>query len=520
MYILYMQVSKETFKRFFKHAINLLKKAVHHLKFSHYVIIVLILGLGIFNAVTALSPYMKQHKREANIEKTFNQWWVDAGEEQFRSVGILPSKKIKADEFARYREKYLAQNPSLIPETRIKQLKAEYKEWWDYNGGRDQFFQETGRFPTPKDYDKLEDKYVSKYTSQILRYNMALVPKKDNLETLATSWILSPSVISFLIFAGFFIFAFLQLESRWRFTLFMGAFVITIAAGGLLIYALASTSFFNHYAGERYMGLSLPLAFMLGAAAFGPKRLEITQLVKGIAIGGTLLDMIINWTVNPDIFGEATVLAPIMFGLGATAGLKIETRKKTKEEIARAALEEKLRNNANRNPMAERKAKTRASIEEGFKAAKEGLMENAQRILGQAFNNLLQEHPIDIVLVKNLTERLTGSDCFVDFTSNQWLEWGEIAKTKNAPEAAILLLKKGLSLEQNQNFARRALYTLGVICVSNGIELSEGVKRLKKVIEMNENDMMAKQARRMLEIADAKAASSSNEAEPPKAQTE
>lgn len=520
MYILLMQVSKQTFKKYFRLVTVLLKKGMRSLKPSHYVIIVLILGLGIFNATTALSPYMKQHKREANIEKTFNQWWNDAGEEQFRSVGILPSKKIKQEEFARYREKYLEQNPSLIPETRIEQLKAEYKEWWDMGGGREQFFQETGRFPDPKDYVKLENKYVDKYTSQVLRYSMAFIPRKENFENLATSWILFPNVISFLIFAGFFTFAFIRLEPRWKFSLFLGAFALTAVMGGILTYALASTSFFDHYAGDHYMGLSLTLAFMLGAAAFGPKRLEISQLVKAIAIGGIALDMIINWTVNPGLFGAVTILTPVVFALGALAGLKIETRRKTKEEISRENMEEKLRNNVNRNLMAERKAKTRTSIEDGFKAAKEGMMENAQRILQQAFNNLLQEHPVDTALVKSLTLRLTGSDCFIDFSSNQWLEWGEIAKTKNAPEAAILLLKKGLSLEQNKNFARRALYILGEICVNNGIEREEGIKRLEMVIQMNENDMMAKQARRMLENAVSKTTQQTNNAEPPQSQAE
>lgn len=509
-----MKPSQKSIKNFLKKAKILLKKGLHHLKPTHYIVLVLVIGLGVFNAVTAISPYVKQHKREGNIVKTFDQWWIDAGEEQFQSVGILPSKQIKAEEFQRYREKYLAQNPSFIPEKRIAQLKKEYKEWWDEKGGREQFFQEYGKFPTPKDYDKLEDKYITKYTNQLLRYNLAFVPQKENFEKLATSWTLFPSVISYLLFASFFIFAFFHLEPRWKFTLFVGTFVLTIAVGGILTYVMASTSFFDHYSGERYMGMSLTLAFMLGATAFGPRRLEIPQLVKGIAIVGVILDMAMNWVVHPGLFGSVTILAPVFFALGAVAGLKIETRKKTKEEINRENLEEKLRNNANRNPMAERKAKTRASIEEGFKAAKNGLMENAQRILEQAFNSLLQEHPVDSALVKSLTERLTSPTCYIDFSSNQWLEWGEIAKSKNAPEAAILLLKKGLALEQNRNFARRALYILGEICVNNGIERDDGIKRLQKVIEMNGNDMMAKQAQRMLENAAAKSG------EQPKSQAE
>lgn len=497
---------------FLKRAKPVLRNRLRHLKFSHYVIIALVIGLGIFNAVTALTPSFKQHKRENKIEKTFNQWWIDAGEEQFRSVGIVPSKQIKAEEYQRYREKYLEQNPSFIPEERIAQLKSEYKRWWDFEGGRDQFFQEYGRFPNINDYDKLEDKYVRKYTDKLLRYNLAFVPKRENFEKLATSWLLFPSALNYFIFAGFFIFAFIHLERRWKFTLFLGIFALTAAGSGLLAYLMTSTSFFDHYDGDRYMGLSLTLAFMLGAAAFAPMRIEVSQLIKTISIVGILLDMAVNWFMNPGLFGAVALLTPIMYILGVLAGFNIETRKKTQEEIHRENLEEKLRNGANRNLMEERKVKTRASIEVGFKAAKDGLMENAQRIIGQAMNNLLQEHPIDFALVNNLTERLTASNCFIDFSSNQWLEWGEIAKSKNVPEAAVLLLKKGLSLEQNQNFARRALYILGEICVNNGIELEEAVKRLKTVIAMNENDMMAKQARHMLEAASYKSATLSAKA--------
>ena len=88
---------------------------------------------------------------------------------------------------------------------------------------------------------------------------------------------------------------------------------------------------------------------------------------------------------------------------------------------------------------------------------------------------------------------------YVEISSNQWLEWGEIAKAKNAPKAAVKLLKKGLSLEKDRNFARRALFILGETCIRNKIELEDGKKRLQKVIEMNGNDILAKQAQKILE---------------------
>ena len=123
----------------------------------------------------------------------------------------------------------------------------------------------------------------------------------------------------------------------------------------------------------------------------------------------------------------------------------------------------------------------------------------AKRQLTQAMTQLLQEHPIDGALVKSRAERMTSPTLYIELMSNQWLEWGEIAKAKNSPEAAILFLIKGLFREKDKNFARRALYVLGEICVTNNIETEDGINRLKKVIEMNGNDMIAKQAQKILD---------------------
>jgi hypothetical protein len=143
------------------------------------------------------------------------------------------------------------------------------------------------------------------------------------------------------------------------------------------------------------------------------------------------------------------------------------------------------------------KTKTRALIESGLSSAKGGSPDQAARQLTQAMVQLLQEHPIDANLVMSLADRMSMH--YVEISSNQWLEWGEIAKAKNAPSAAIKLLKKGLSLEKDRNFARRALFILGETSISNKIEIDEGIKRLKKVIEMNDSDMLAKQSKKILD---------------------
>ncbi len=488
------------FKTLLKAAKRRLSPVLRKLSISHYVVLALILGLGIFNAATGLNPLIKQHHREKNIVKTFNQWWKDAGADQFRLVGLEPTEQIKSEEFERYREKYLSQNPSFIIEDRVQEMRKNYRNWWELEGGKDAYMQEHNNFsPTEQDYQNELDKWIDKYTDKFARYNMAYVPKQGRYERLFTSWMLFPNAINYLLFAGFFFFAFVHLHPRWKFYIIAGLAASSVLVGGILVDILCSTSFFDHYATERYMGMSLALCFMLGATAFAPRKEMVPQSVLAASIIGLFLDMITNWFVNPGIFGAVALLSPALFGLGALAGLKIETRRKTKDEMQAEAFEARMRDNASSNPMAERKAKTRKQIEEGFKVLKAGEMENAQRMLSQSLTSLLQEHPVDSEAVRALVARLTGPGCFIDFSSNQWLEWGEIAKAKNSPDAAIMLLKKGLSIEKDANFARRALFILGEVCVNSDIEREDGLHRLEKVIAMNPNDMLAKQAQRLLD---------------------
>lgn len=489
------------YRLFLRSLRSLVALGKRYLKLSHCIVIALIVALGLFNAGTGIKPHIKQHNREKNIVKTFNNWWDDVGAAQFRLVGLEPTDQIKSEEFERYREKYLAQNPSYIIEDRLPGMRVQFRNWWELEGGKIAWTQKHKNYmPTEDDFNREQEKWINKFTDKFPRYGLAFVPKRAQYERLLTSWALFPSVPSYFIFAGFFFFAFYRMQPRWKMYITAGFIALFAVGGGFLVDILCSTSFFDHYASERYMGMSLALCFMLGAAAFAPKKELAPQIVTAVSIVGLILDILVNWMVNPGIFGAVAILSPVCFGLGALAGLKIETRRKTTAEIHAEALAERLRDNANRNPMAERKAKTRKQIDEGFALLKAAEMDNAQRLLSQALTSLLQEHPVDKLAVKGLVDKLTGPKVFIEFSSNQWLEWGEIAKSKNAPEAAIVLLKKGLTLEKDANFARRALFTLGEICVNNNIEKREGLARLQKVIDMNGNDILAKQAQKMIEM--------------------
>jgi tetratricopeptide (TPR) repeat protein len=378
-------------------------------------------------------------------------------------------------------------------------MKKDFREWWEIKGGKEAFAEEHKRYPNESDFRREQTKWINNYTDKFTRYNMAFVPKREQYGNLLTSWMLFPSVWSYLVFAVFFIFATVQLEKRWQWYILWGIVVGLALCGGIFVSILTGTSFFDHYDGERYMGMSLALVFLLGATAFAPRKDMVSTITSAVCFTGLILDMAINWFVNPGIFGAVTILSPVLFGAGAFAGTKIETRRKSKRELKQDVLNERARRVASRNPMAEMKAKTRSMIEAGFASAKLGQFDQAQRQLTQAMTQLLQEHPVDGALVKSLAERMTSPTLYIELMSNQWLEWGEIAKAKNSPEAAILLLKKGLSREKDKNFARRALYVLGETCITNKIEIEDGVKRLQKVIEMNGNDMIAKQAQKILD---------------------
>jgi tetratricopeptide (TPR) repeat protein len=384
-------------------------------------------------------------------------------------------------------------------EDRIETMKKDFREWWEIKGGKEAFAEEHKRYPNESDFRREQTKWINNYTDKFTRYNMAFVPKREQYGNLLTSWMLFPSVWSYLVFAVFFIFATVQLEKRWQWYILWGIVVGLALCGGIFVAILTGTSFFDHYDGERYMGMSLALVFLLGATAFAPRKDMVSTITSAVCFTGLILDMAINWFVNPGIFGAVTILSPVLFGAGAFAGTKIETRRKSKRELKQDVLNERARRVASRNPMAEMKAKTRSMIEAGFASAKLGQFDQAQRQLTQAMTQLLQEHPVDGALVKSLAERMTSPTLYIELMSNQWLEWGEIAKAKNSPEAAILLLKKGLSREKDKNFARRALYVLGETCITNKIEIEDGVKRLQKVIEMNGNDMIAKQAQKILD---------------------
>ena len=54
----------------------------------HYLVVAAVIALGVFNAVTAVMPQIKQDRYEKGIVKSFDKWWEEEGANQFKVVGI------------------------------------------------------------------------------------------------------------------------------------------------------------------------------------------------------------------------------------------------------------------------------------------------------------------------------------------------------------------------------------------------------------------------------------------------
>ena len=476
-----------------------IKKYTKRLKVHHYIVFAVVIAIGIFNAVTALTPVIQQRELEKNIALSFEKWWQEEGMPQFKVIGLPVNDSARAIEFEQYRERVLLAGKSFDTEERIKSKRKEFREWWEIGGGKEQYPKAHGVYPKEAQFERELNKFIKKYTDQFPRYAMAFVPKDSEYERLFTCWLLFPSWPSFALFALLFLFAYARLSDRWGVIASLGMFLALAIFGGCVIDFFTATSFFSPHVAERYMGASIAIAFMLGATAFGNSPGNVSPIIRGIAILGVILDVTVNWIVNSGIFGAVGFASILFFGLGVLAGIKIPARRKSLAEQRKDALEMRMQRTAQRNITAERHVKTREKIDEGFSEAQKGHYDAAKICLCQAMTALLQEQPLDHETLKKFAERIVSPSLFIDVTSTQWIEWGGTAKSRGCMDAALSLLEKGLALEKDPKIARRALYSVGEIRIRYGIEPDEGKQRLEKVIELGDGDLLATQAKRMLE---------------------
>jgi hypothetical protein len=458
-------------------------------KFHHYVTLVALVAIGVFNFETTLNPTIQQIRQEKDIHESFDKWWNEERAEEFKNVGLTPDDKLKEQELELYRERYRVENPTPIIEERIEEMKREFLDWWENQGGKEQYAAEHGSFPTDQQYVAELQKRINNYTDKFIRYRWAYVPSRGNTESLLTCSLLIPSTWSYIFFVVFFMFALMQLEKRWN-ALFIYVFAIAIAiVSGFFVDILTSTSFFDQFASQRYMGVSLMLCFLLGANTFDQDKSSISSFTSKIAQLGLAISMAIDWFLNPGIFNAVAVESPFFFALGGLAGYKMPHR--SDEVVVKPTVVKEVVETMTQGE------RTRKMISDGLDAASNGESENAARMLRYGLTALLQEEPVKFLEIKDSVNKIAGS--YVEIPGTQWLEWGATAKQKKIPEAAITLLEKGITKETDATLIRRAHFDIGELRIQTKIDVNAAMEHLGKVIKEKEDDLLAEQAKKLME---------------------
>jgi len=456
-------------------------------KFHHYLTLIALVAIGVFNFNTTLNPTIQQLRQEKDIHQSFDKWWNEERAEEFKRVGLTPDKNTKKQEFELYKERYRVENPTPIIEDRIEEMKGEFLDWWENQGGKEQYAAEHKSYPTDKQFEEERNKWINNYTDKFIRYRWAYIPSRGNTESWLTCSLLLPSAWSYIFFVIFFMFALMQLEKRWN-TLYVYAYAIVVAIiSGFFVDLLIDTSFFNQFASGRYMGVSLMLCFLFGANTFDREKDAIPSYVCKISEFALVISMAIDWFLNPGIFNAVAAESPIFFALGGVAGYYMPHRKVSASTATR-------HENAETTTPGER---TRKMIAKGLEAANNGETENAARLLQYGLTSLLQEEPIKAQDVRDSVNRIVG--CYIEVPSTQWIEWGTIAKQKGVPEAAIVLLEKGIAKETDAGILRRARFDIGELRIQSKLDVNVAMEYLSKVLEDNAEDKLAEDAKKLME---------------------
>ena len=456
-------------------------------KFHHYLTLIALVAIGVFNFNTTLNPTIQQLRQEKDLHLSFEKWWSEERAEEFKRVGLTPDKNTKKQEYELYKERYRVENPTPIIEERIEEMKGEFLDWWENQGGKEQYAAEHKSYPTDKQFEEERNKWINNYTDKFIRYRWAYIPSRGNTESWLTCGLLFPSAWSYLFFVIFFMFSLMQLEKRWN-ALYVYAYAILVAIiSGFFVDLLIDTSFFSQFASGRYMGVSLMLCFLFGANTFDREKDSIPSYVCKISEVALVISMAIDWFLNPGIFNAVAAESPIFFALGGVAGYYMPHRKES-------ASTESRRENAETTSPGER---TRKMISKGLEAANNGETENAARLLQYGLTSLLQDEPIKAQDVRDSVNRIVG--CYIEIPSTQWIEWGTIAKQKGVPEAAIVLLEKGIGKEKDAGLIRRARLDIGELRIQTKLDVNVAMEYLSKVIEEDPEDKLSEQAKKLIE---------------------
>lgn len=448
--------------------------------------ILFVIALAVINLAVQCAPSIKEWSRERKAVAHFDKYWQTEGAKTFRDVGVEPTDKIYKEELDSYLKKFHAANQPLVPEKRIEKMEREFREWWETSGKRSYAANEVS--PDEKLYQKELKRYIQGYTKNVLKFQMTYIPESSGIASLLTSWILFPSAISFLLFAGGFFLAMISLEKRWGF-LQAGIF---LAAGTLVsnfvFAATLSITYFERYGNTPFMGMSLSLAMLLGCAAFGPKR-EIPKFTPYAAILIILADILVNWNFNPNLYGLVAILDIPFFGIGALLGFKVPRL------FCQKASPE---NDSKKIETIDPKKSLRKELDDAIDLANKAEYEHAAQILSEKFGKLFRENPLDTDTIGKTVEAMLYPHFFFPIPGMQWISWGSEAQKKNLPKIAVQLFEKGASLEEDGKVKRRALFYAGELRMRCHLDEKTGRDELEQVVQMDPTDILATEAKKLL----------------------
>lgn len=475
-------------KKNFTQIFNLFKK-------PYTVFVLIVLALAAFNCYLWWQPAIKTYLRDNRLEAKFDQWWKNEGAARFESVGLSPTEALYNEELALYKNKFYDENPPIIPEERIKKMKSDFRTWWE-TGGKLSYVVQQNLNPNENLYQRELDKWVHGYTQTLIQYKLFIIPQESKPYQYLTYWLQFPKMSALLLFSGFFLFTTFFLHRRWGTLQTLGVFFGSLIFGGITFNIVLPLTYFSRYADSPYMGTSLALAVLLGAAAVGREKNAVPKIIVILSAVGLFLELLSNWFFYPGQYGLVCFLVPVFFGLGILLGKKMPPRRKSKKELTRERLEAKLQENI--DVIGKRKEQVREDLEKGFYMGKHAEYQGAASKLTLGLSGLLQENPLDFELLEKTVTQMTDPHFYVEIPGYQWLEWGSAANNKDLPELAIMLLEKALSEEDEAAFARKALLLLGEIRLQHKISIQDGRKNLEKVIELKDGDPLAERAKILL----------------------
>ncbi len=455
-------------------------------KTPYLLCVFLVFALAAVNIAVQCSPSVKEWNRERKAVAHFDEYWKTEGAKTFRDVGVEPTEKIYREELDSYLKKFHAANQPLVPEKRIEKMEREFREWWETSGKKSYAANEVS--PDEKLYRAELRRYIQGYTRNVPKYQIAYIPNSSSIASLLTSWILSPSVPSFLFFAVGFLLSMKVLASRWGFPQSW----IFLAAGTLVssfVFAAAvSISYFERYGNTPFMGMSLSIAMLLGCAGFGPKR-EIPKPVPYAAILLVLFDILVNWNFNPNLYGLVAIFDIPFFGLGIFLGNKAPRLFCQKASLGNAT--EKVE-------AADPKKSLRKDLDDAIDLANKAEYEHAAQILAEKFGKLFHENPLDTETIGKTVEAILYPHFFFPIPGMQWISWGSEAQKKGLPEVAVRLFEKGASVEEDEKVRRRALFYAGDLRMRHHLDEKTGREELEQVAQTNPTDILATEAKKLL----------------------